>query len=270
MLDCPDFAYIREKVSIVAVAHELGLSVFGNRARCWRAECHRHGDANPSIGFWKKKNRGRCFVCDPRTWSPIDLVMLVRECDRRGAIAWITARFQVPFLKKGLHLSKREAWFPRFHSGVDENAINWLVRSLIWSELTRAEQSILAVLTTFLDRGRGSTEISYRGIMRYSGVGSDATIAKAIRRFEQMHLLRVVRLPDAPRLRRVNQYSFTLDDPEFQVLVSEVYQRQRDEIELEKQMRAESRRRRTESGGPVKVVLSSVTEAREHSPLQAK
>ena len=115
MSQCPDFEYIRKRIPIVAVARELGLIVNGYRARCWRTENHRNGDANPSIAFKKDKNVGMCFVCDAHTWSPIDLVMLVRDCDLAQAVSWITDRFLVPALPKGTHVKKREAaWSPRY------------------------------------------------------------------------------------------------------------------------------------------------------------
>ncbi len=251
MPECPDFEYIRTKISIVTVARELGLRVIGYRAHCWRTANHRNGDANPSIGFRKAKNTGRCFVCDPHTWSNIDLVMLFNDYDRRGAVSWITAKFPVPPLPKGAHVAKREAWFPRFRSGVDENVVTMLVRSGLWSDLTHAERSILPVFATFADRNTGITEISYRGLMRYAGIGSQATIAEAIRHFQQMRLLQVVRTPSGRCLRRVNQYRLTLDDPEFQAMITKVFQRQRNEIELEKRLRAEERKARLLRAGPV-------------------
>ena len=248
---CPDFEYIRTRIPIVAVARELGLSVNGYRARCWRTENHRNGDANPSLAFQKKKNRGMCFVCDRHTWSTIDLVKLYLDCDLRLAVSWIIERIPVPPLPKGSHITKREAWFPRFHSGVDENVLTLLIRSGIWSELTHAERSILPLFVTFLDRDRGITEISYRGLMQYSGVGSQATIATAIRTFERMRLLQVARKPGELLFRRVNQYRLTFDDPEFQALVTKVFQRQREEIEFEKQLRAEEKKARLKSAVPV-------------------
>jgi len=139
----------------------------------------------------------------------------------------------------------------RFRAGVDENVVTTLVRSGLWGELTHAERSILPVLATFADRNTGFAEISYRGLMRYSGVGSQATIARAIRHFEQMRLLEVARKPGELVFRGVNQYHLTLEDPEFQGLVATIYQKQRAEIELEKQLRAEERRARRESIVPV-------------------
>ena|SRR5271170_31568 len=251
MTQCPDFEYIRTKISVVAVARELGLNVNGYRARCWRTESHRNGDAKPSLSFQKKTNRGMCFVCDAHTWSTIDLVMLYRGCERREAVSWITERFPVPALPPGSQIKKREAWFPRFHSGVNENVLTLLVRSGIWSELTHAERSILPPLVTFAGWDTGIAEISYRGIMRYSGVGSPATIAAAIRRFERMRLLKVARKPGELLFRRVNQYALTVDHPEFQALVMTVYKAQRDEIELEKQLREEEKKARLKSALPV-------------------
>jgi hypothetical protein len=251
MPQCPDFEYIRTKISIVAIARDLGLTVNGYRARCWRTESHRNGDANPSIGFWKKKNKGRCFVCDPHVWSTIDLVMLYLGCDLRDAVSWITDRFPVPPIPRGSHVKKREAWSTRFRCGVAEDVVTVLVRSGLWSTLSHAERSILPVLVTFTDRDTGLAEISYRGLMQYSGVGSQATIADAIRHFEQMRLLRVVRMPGGLCLRRVNQYYLTLDDPAFQATVTKVFQRQRHEIELEKQLRADEGKSRLKSRVPV-------------------
>jgi hypothetical protein len=177
--------------------------------------------------------------------------MLYLGCDLREAVSWITDRFPVPLLPKGSHVKKREAWSPRFHSGVAENVVTTLVRSGIWSDLSHAERSILGALVTFTNRDTGPAEISYRGLMQYSGVGSQATIAAAIRHFEQMRLLQVVRLPGGLCLRRVNRYRLTLDDPEFQAMVMKVFQRQRDEIELEKQLRADERKARLKNSVPI-------------------
>jgi len=124
---------------------------------------------------------------------------------------------------------------------VSEDVLTTLVRCGIWSELTHAERSILPLFVTFVDRDSGLTEISYRGMMRYSGVGSQATVAKAIRRFEQMRILQVARKPGELLFRSINQYRLTLDDPAFEELVRRVFKTQREEIEIEKQNRAEEK-----------------------------
>lgn len=251
MSSCPDFQHIRTKIPIVAVARELGLIVNGYRARCWRPESHRNGDADPSVRFQKDKNTGRCFICDPHTWSTIDLVMSVLGCELPAAISWFTERYSVPLLPKGAHVKKREAWNPRFRSGDTRTVVEMLVRSGLWSTLSHAERSILPVLTTFADHDSGLTDISYGGLMRYSGVGSSATIAAAVKHFEHMRFLRVVRARAAGPLRRVNQYHLDFDDPDFQAMVSRVFQQQRAEIELEKQLRADERKTRSQRVVPV-------------------
>lgn len=248
---CPDFEYIRTKVSVLTVARELGLLVNGCRARCWRPERHRNGDADPSVRFHKAMNKGRCFVCDPYPWSSIDLVMSVRACNLRDAVSWITDRFPVPPVAKGAHLEAREAWSPRFRASDTESVLEMLVRSCLWGTLSHAERSILPVLATFARVNNGVAEISYRGLMRYSGVGSHATIAKSLKHFEQMRLLKVVRASAARPIRQVSQYSFSFDDPEFQAMVTQVFQRQREEMELEKALREEQRAGRSKPPLPV-------------------
>jgi hypothetical protein len=228
----PDFDYIRTKIPITAVARQLGLHVNGYRARCWRPDQHRNGDADPSVRFHKATNRGRCFVCDPHALSNIDLVMAVRGCGLRSAIQWITALFTVPLRAKGSDVG---------------TVVETLVRSGIWSTLSHAERSILPVLSAYVGRDNGPVAISYQGLMQFSGVGSSATIAAALRRFEQMRFLQVFRERSTGPLRRVNHYAFTFDDPEFQALVTRVFQLQRAEIELEKELRAEERRARSKS-----------------------
>src|SRR5712691_4768961 len=101
---CPDFSYIRVRVPIRDVARELGLEVLGNMVRCWRPERHQHEDRTPSVGLHIRRNTARCFVCDPRSLSTIDLVMSVQGASVKSAARWIAERFQVPGLPKGKHL----------------------------------------------------------------------------------------------------------------------------------------------------------------------
>jgi hypothetical protein len=79
--------------------------------------------------------------------------------------------------------------------------------------------------------------------MRRAGIGSPSTVSKVIRRFENIHLLKTVRLRDSD-LRAVNGYYVSADDPRFQQIVSEIYLKQREEIEIERQLRAEARKTR--------------------------
>jgi hypothetical protein len=249
---CPDLGYIRAQIPVAAIAVRLGLNVIsGTSARCWRVENHKHGDRTPSLNFHKRTNKAMCFVCDQHEMSNVDLVMLYLGRDLRAAITWITERFPVLPLRPGTHLKKRQAWFPRYHSGVNENIITLLVRSGVWGELTHAERSILPALQTFVNRETQLIEISYQGIKRYSGVSSSATIAAAIKHFERMHLLRVARQRGELIFRGINQYVLTPEDPTFQLFMAKIFQRQREEVELEKQFRAEEKQARAQRCNPI-------------------
>ncbi len=170
--------------------------------------------------------------------------MAVLGCDLRAAVAWVADRFPVPSLPKGAHVRKREGWSPRFRVGIAGDVVSVLIQAGLWANLSASERSILPVIVTFTDRETGCARISYRGLMRFSGVGSPATTSHAIRHFEQLRLLQVSRKPKELLFRRVNQYRLTPDDPEFQAIVIRAWQRQRDEVELERQLRAQQKQAR--------------------------
>lgn len=240
----PDLEYIKNHISVITVARDLGLHVIGCKARCWRGDSHKNGDADPSIGFHKKTNRWRCFVCDPGSCSNIDLVMSFLDMSLREALEWFCATYYVPQIPRGRHSSTQSRWKPRFRVGVTGFALmETLVQSGLWAALTPPERAILPVLLNFSSPETGITEISYKGIMRYSGVRSSATVAKALNRFENMHCLKTIRGSEGV-LRRCNRYRLTVEDPKFQEAVIEIYRQQRLEIEVEKDMRAQQRLRR--------------------------
>ncbi len=167
--------------------------------------------------------------------------MLVQGCDLLSAARWIAARYAVPARPKGSHIKQREAWTPRFSAGDTDSVVETLVRSGLWRDLTNAQRSILPALVTFCDRKTGFAKVSYQGLMRYSGVGSPATISAALKRFVQMGFLEVMGAPAQGPTRKVNQYTLNFEDEGFQSLVSEVFAKQRQEIEVETKMRSESR-----------------------------
>lgn len=77
----PDLEYIKAWLPVAEVAAALELEVVGNMVRCWRPEKHQHGDRTPSVGIDRRRNRVRCFVCDGRAYSGIDLVEKVMGYD---------------------------------------------------------------------------------------------------------------------------------------------------------------------------------------------
>jgi DNA-binding PadR family transcriptional regulator len=239
----PDLDYIKTKILIMDVASELGLPVKGYRARCWRLENHRNGDRDPSITFLKKKNRGKCWICDQRTWSTLDLVMLVFDCDLKSAVEWIVERFPVPMARPGKHLGQRQDWNQNYRVGSSYSRLDWLIRSGLWRELTPAQRSVLAVLDVFTDSETNEATISYRGLMRYGGVGSSSTIRRALHRFQQLGLLEISR-GVSEGFRSVSSYKLTFDSPKFRGVVTEIYRRHREAIELERLYWSEERKRK--------------------------
>src|SRR5271166_4193850 len=141
----PDLKFIRKSVPIRDVAEQLGLRIIGNNMHCWRPDNHQHGDRTASVGLQQRKNIARCFVCDARALSPIDLVMSVLGLDLRGAVQWITSRYTVPANPKGKHITHLERWPERLRVGTGP-AFEMLIRSGIWSSLTPAQRSVLPVL----------------------------------------------------------------------------------------------------------------------------
>lgn len=176
----PDLAYIRRCVPIDDVAKRLGLQVSGKMVRCWRPDNHEHGDRTPSVGLNSRRNIAKCFVCDGRALSPIDLVMSVREEDLAAAVRWIVARFEVPAAPKGRHIQPPKRWLERFRIGTNGGSLETLIRSGIWASLTPAQRSLIPVLQTFMESGTSKVKISYRGMMRYAGVRSHSTISSSL------------------------------------------------------------------------------------------
>lgn len=122
-------------------------------------------------------------------------------------------------------------------AGANENLLTLLVRCGLWADLSGPEARILPALVTFQSRESDISEVSYRGLMRYSGVGSPASVSKALKRFEQMKILKVLRSEGTGVKRGVNRYLLTSDDPEFQALTVNLYQRTQRKIEAERELR---------------------------------
>ena len=249
----PDLEHIKARISIREVACALGLSVRGRRMSCWRVENHKNGDGDPSVTFWQKKNRARCWICDSHAWSNIDLVMMVLDCDFPAAVSWMCERFQIPAARPGKHIGHRNGWHP-YRAGTNGSLFEWLVRSGLWAELTPTQRSVLPALHAFTDAETGLAEVSYRGLMRYSGVGSPTSVAAAIKHFRRIHLLQVEPQIGSDGFRACNRYRFTFNDPAFLGLLNEIYRDHSEAVQLERSFRAEERkRRRREKVSPLPV-----------------
>ena len=250
----PDFSFIRNRIPIADVAQKLGLACHGKIVYCWHPENHAHGDADPSVRVFVKKNKLRCFVC-MSTFSTIDLVQDVRHCSLRDAVAWIVARYpNIPQVPKGKHIESRQSWRVTFRVGVSGSRIETLVRSGLWSRLSMAERSIVPVLDILTANESGIAEISYRGLMRYAGLGSQTSVANSVKHLEKLHLLKIRRLHLTRTRRACNVYSLTFDEPLFIELLNHIYRQHRDEIEFSRKQQLERRSSRRKSLGPTNQV----------------
>jgi hypothetical protein len=170
---------------------------------------------------------------------------MVNRVDLVEAARWIAARFDVPSILKGKHLSERQRWTPRFRVGTGDLLENF-VKSFLLQELTGAEAKVLQVLTAFCDH-QGVVVISYLGIMRYAGIGSFSTVRAAIKRLQSLHFLTVTPHRNGANFRDCNEYRLTSDDPEFLSLAYDTCQRQREQIKVQRSLRARLRRERRHS-----------------------
>jgi putative DNA primase/helicase len=171
-------------ISILEVARKLGLEMVANSARCWRKANHAHGDRSTSLGLDVAKNRYKCFVCDPRSGSTVDLVMAVLRLSLSEALEWFQRNFDMPdHIGQG---SCSADFDPR------KVSLSTIIRSGLWAGLTDSQKNILAVLWDGRDDA-GKVTASYSQILRHSGLASRKTVAAVIRAFEEFQLLEILR-----------------------------------------------------------------------------
>lgn len=247
----PDIAWIKKNVPVLEVGKTLGLRIRHGRAKCWRPENHTHCDADPSLHFYERGNRVRCFVCDLRGGhSCIDLVMGFLDLDLRAAVRWIAERFPVPNVKPGHPIGRRTLEPTPYRVGASGSELEVLVRSGMFRQLSAAERSILLTLLVFRDPDSGLTIFSYAGLMRYAGIGSSASVARALKRLARLHAITIHRGLRVGITRECNSYRITLDDPKFLQLCNDLYGRNRELIAQERSYRGELRSKREEQARP--------------------
>jgi hypothetical protein len=241
----PNIAWIRRSIPIADVARKLDLTVIAKMVRCWRPSKHQNSDRTPSVGLDSRTNKARCFVCDPRQYSNIDLVEKVLGIDTRRAVLWFARNFEVPCLPKGTHMAESERWHPNYRAGVRDDPLHWFVKSGVYATLSPAGKVLLPVLLSFVGDDDEIT-ISYRGLMRYAGLGSTASISRALKEFQGLHILKRTGEPRdkaCPVLRNVGQYRLTLNDADVLAFAEEIFQTAQKDIVLEREIRREARQR---------------------------
>ncbi len=262
----PDIAWIKKNVSVLEVGKALGLRIRHRRAKCWRPDNHTHGDADPSLHFFERGNRVRCFVCDMRGGhSNIDLVMAVLSVPFGEAVRWIAEHFPVPNVKPGRPVGSHPAQATPYRVGVHGSNFEVLVRSGMFGRLPAPERSILVTLDHFRDPDTDLTHLSYTGIMRYAGVSSAATVARALKQLARLHAIEIHRGLRVGITRECSAYRVTVDDQKFLSLCNEVCRSSRERIAQERSYRRQLRSKREEASRPR--IAPSVTPKGGSAPL---
>jgi hypothetical protein len=239
----PDMEFIRNEVPIFEVAVDLGIRLASaTTAQCWRTDQHKNGDRTPSMHF--HNNRCRCFVCDGKSMTTIDLVQTHEGCSLFDAIAWICLRFDVPTIAKNQKLARPKRW-QIGRVGAAHFPLEELILSGLWADFDDATRAILPVLCRFADSSTKQVQISYRGIARYSGKRSDSTIASSLRKLEQIGLLKVSREKSTGTFRECGRYRFDWDNPHFQSLLRKSLEQTKTEADGERALRAQARIRKS-------------------------
>jgi hypothetical protein len=237
----PDLAFAKSRISIEQVADALNLERHGRQIRCWRPEKHEHGDRTPSVGIDRRRNRAKCFRCDAKQLSTVDLVQSVLGLDTYRALLWLDEHFEISRIQPE---ARRKRPDTPLRVGVSGSCFELAVYSGLFAEMNAAEVRLLLVLDVFTDRLTGVAFLSYRGLRRYAGIGSDATLCRSLRRLKNLGAVEIIRGRGGDGLPTCNGYRLTLGDASFVAFANDCLASFRREIETERQLRAQSRRQR--------------------------
>jgi hypothetical protein len=233
----PDISAAR-RLPVTDVAEALGLEVHGSMLRCWRPENHQYGDRTPSVGIWRRRNKARCFLCDPKPLSPVDLVMSVLGVDVYTALLWLDARFGLPRIPKGKHLARRQ----RVHGRVGVNGrLEPVVLSGLFAAMTHAEAKLLVVLDALADSQTHTVTISYRGLGRYAGLAKDSSVSKGLKRLANLHAIEILKGRGGRGLAECSRYRLTLEDERFLRHLRACHAATREQVDAQRRIRAERR-----------------------------
>jgi len=240
----PDLEWAKRNVSILEVADLLGLEQRGNYLRCWRPDAHQHADRTPSVGIDARRNRVKCFVCDARQLSAVDLVHSVLGLETYEAVCWLAARFPIPTIRKGKHLKSRSKSVVRLPANTSGHPLEFLIRSGVWASMSAAECRLLPVLQVFTDRDTGLATLSYAAQRHFSGLESDASVSRALSGFRNIHAVERHAASSTGPILGVSSYRVNLQDAHFLKLANATYKQTRDEVEAQRRLRSDARNKR--------------------------
>ena len=246
----PDLRYINKQIAVADIARVLDLRFGANGLiHCWHPDRHQHGDRTASVGIRKTNNTVKCFGCGQGPFGPTDLVMNVLGlANPADAACWIAKHFDVPYLPPGKHLVQP----PRhnFQYGL-EGDIGLLVFSGIWAKLSPPARALVPVLLNLADHDIETksllARVSYRALSRYSGIVSPNAIKKALEELKQIGWLSAVASPrtaDSAPMRETSVYLITPRSDDVVELANAQFAQQRREVEIERNIRANTKARR--------------------------
>ena len=249
-MSVPDLQFINRKIAIGDVARALELRFGANgHIHCWHPERHQNADRTASVGINKKTNTVKCFGCGLGPLGTVDLVRAVLELTNPGdAGLWVSERFEVPHLPSGKHLVSPERRI--FRVGF-ESDIGLLVHSGLWALLSPTARSLVPVLLELAERQpkkqNYSIQISYRALMRYSGIASPNAVADALGELQNINWLSAMpgqREPGSAPVRKASTYVLTPRSEDLLELADDNFARMRSDVTTERQLRAEERAKR--------------------------
>ncbi|NVM03117.1 MAG: hypothetical protein HWN67_12315 [Candidatus Helarchaeota archaeon] len=106
-----DIDEVRSKNNIVQVASELGLNVNRSTISCIRIDKHKMKNGFPTMTLNPLKNTFRCWVCNDVKGDVVDLVMQVKNIDRKKAVEFLAIRAEIKPKKQGKRKFKKN-FFP--------------------------------------------------------------------------------------------------------------------------------------------------------------
>ena len=247
----PDMRFINRRIPIGDVAHSLDLRFDGaTRVHCWHPERHKNSDRTASVGLAGSTNTAKCFSCDTKPLSVVDLVVDVLRVTVAEAAKWIGQRFPVPTIPARKHLAKP---LPVVRDIEHQGALELLVKSGVWAVLPAAARSLVPVFHVMApdDRARQrgySVTLAYRTLRRLAGLGSDSSVSKGLEALDEIGFLKNPKGKGPKALiRATNTYRVTPFSESLLERAHAVHAQTRAEIEAEREMREDQRRQRADS-----------------------
>lgn len=170
-------------------------------ATCWRDHAKRDGRA--TVGVHVNSNSVRCFKCDSRNLSAIDLVRDVRGLSVGAAFRWFESEWpDVPKVRLKVTTDTRGNTQNIYRGYTarrwDEVSCDVLALSPAWSRLSHAEKAIAAAIIARFPRERDVHPLltcSYPELQSWAGVGDRHTIARALAKLRTIGLVQTALVP---------------------------------------------------------------------------